>query len=214
MKRAVMLTGPGFQEQQVLYAYYRLKGEAYLVDIATEAGKPVKGSYGMPLPFPFDTTTRPLLAFDKLKVSEYDLVLCPGGYEAPERVRSDRHVKTFVKGMYEAGKVVAGIEQGIWIMIAAGVMQGRMACAAGGIKEDLLRAGARVTEREGVTVDGTLITCGFALWVEAFMKAVLSMVEHHTTDELQALSSPLAPAHRRHPIPSISQRSFFDEAPA
>jgi protease I len=211
MKHAVMLTGPGFQEQQVLYAYYRLKGEAYTVDIATEAGKPVKGYYGMPLPFPFDTTTRPLVPLSKLKVSEYDLVLCPGGYEAPERVRSDPHVKAFVKGMWEAGKVVAGIEQRIWIMIAAGVMEGRMACAAGGIKEDLVRAGARVTQREVVTVDGTLITCGFALWVEPFMKALLEMVEHHTTGSLQVLSSPLSPTHKRHPI---SQRSLFDEAPA
>ena len=160
----------------------------------------------MPLPFPFDQTARPLISFEHLAVSAYDLVLCPGGYEAPDRVRQDRKVKAFVKGMHDAGKTVAGIDHGIWIMISAGIMGGRMACAEGVIKDDLLYAGARVTQREEVVVDGTLITCRSSLWVEAWVRTALLMVEHHTTDELAAL----APHPSNGSVPKLRQRSLED----
>jgi protease I len=201
--RAVIITGPGFQDQDVIYTYSRLRGEGYQVQIATEAGKPVRGIYGMPLPFPFDCTARPLIAFEYLKVSAYDLVLCPGGYEAPDCARQDRKVKAFVKGMHEAGKVVAGIDHGIWIMLSAGIMAGRRAGADGVIKEDLERVRARVSPRE-VVVDGTLVTCSTSLWLEAFMKAVLEQVEHHTTGELIAISPPAQTSS----VPTLRQRSF------
>jgi putative intracellular protease/amidase len=50
MYRGVIITGPGFQDHDVVYTYYRLKEEGYDVDIATKGGLPVKGKYGVPLP--------------------------------------------------------------------------------------------------------------------------------------------------------------------
>jgi len=163
----------------------------------------------MPLPFPFDHTARPLISFEHLSVSAYDLVLCPGGYEAPDRIRQDHFVKVFVKGMHDAGKMVAGIDHGIWIMISAGIMGGRMACAEGGIKDDLLYAGARITQRE-VVVDGTLITCGSSLWVETWVRTALEMVVHHTTGELVALAPHLGTTLHDGSVPKLRQRSFED----
>lgn len=48
--RAVLLTGPGFQEQDVIYSYYRLREAGYEVDIATKNGAQVKGRIGVPAP--------------------------------------------------------------------------------------------------------------------------------------------------------------------
>ena len=50
MRKAVIITGPGFQDHDVVYCYYRLKEEGYDVDVATKNGAAVRGKYGVPLP--------------------------------------------------------------------------------------------------------------------------------------------------------------------
>jgi putative intracellular protease/amidase len=41
MPNAVIITGPGFQDHDVVYAYYRLLEEGWNVDIATKNGADV-----------------------------------------------------------------------------------------------------------------------------------------------------------------------------
>ncbi len=175
----MILTGPGFQDHDVIYTYYRLVGEGYHVDVATDGGRPVTGKYGVLLPL--DKTALPLISFEQLAVPAYDLVICTGGHEAPDRVRQDERVKAFVKGMADAGKVVAGLCHGPWIMISAGVMAGRRACAYVGMKDDMINAGATVIDAE-VVVDDNVVTCSYYACVEAFMKAVLTLERQRQAD--------------------------------
>jgi protease I len=184
MPRAVILTGPGFQDHDVMYTYYRLLGTGYQVEVATQGGQPVKGKYGVPLPL--DKTARPLIGFETLSVNDYDLVICTGGHEAPDRVRQDPAVLAFVRGMVEADRVVAGLCHGPWIMISAGVMTGRRACAYVGMKDDMRNAGAIVIEAP-VMVDGPIITCSYYAYVEAFMLRVLSEVQRRQPHQEEPL---------------------------
>ena len=87
MNSAVIITGPGFQDHDVVYTYYRLLEEGWEVDVATKNGSAVTGKYGVPLPM--DKTARPLISFTDLDVAEYDAVILTGGHEAPDRVRQD-----------------------------------------------------------------------------------------------------------------------------
>ncbi len=111
---AVIITGPGFQDHDVVYTYYRLIEEGWDVDVATKGGQPVIGKYGVPLPL--DKTARPAITFEHLDVDSYDAVILTGGHEAPDRVRQDARVLGFVAAMAERGKVVAGLCHGPWIM--------------------------------------------------------------------------------------------------
>jgi protease I len=174
MPRAVIITGPGFQDHDVIYAYYRLREERYDVAVATTDGRGVLGKYGVPLPM--DKTADPLVSFDDLDIDHYDLVVLTGGHEAPDRVRQDRRVLGFVRAMANAGKVVAGLCHGPWIMISAQVMQGRRACAYPGLKDDMVNAGALVEDAEVIT-DGNIITCSYYGYVGAFMQAVFHAVD-------------------------------------
>jgi protease I len=179
MPRAVIITGPGFQDQDVVYTYYRLKEALFDVDIATKqdpatgGGIRVTGRYGVPVPL--DKTAGEPIAFTQLAVESYDLVVLTGGYEAPDRVRQERIVKDFVRGMDEAGKVVAGLCHGPWIMISAGIMRGRRACAYAGLRDDMVNAGAEVVDA-GVIVDENIVTCSYYGEVGAFMRTVLTLV--------------------------------------
>ncbi|MBB5801879.1 protease I [Saccharothrix ecbatanensis] len=177
-RSAVIITGPGFQDHDVVYTYYRLLEEGWQVDIATKNADEVTGKYGVPLPM--DKTARPLISFDDLAVDAYDAVLLTGGHEAPDRVRQDHRVLDFVAGMADANKVVAGLCHGPWIMISAGVLRGRRACAYIGLRDDVVNAGAEVVDSD-VIVDGNIITCSYYGYMGAFMRAVFE-----TTEKLSA----------------------------
>jgi len=173
MSNAVIITGPGFQDHDVVYTYYRLIEEGWLVDIATKDGNAVSGKYGVPLPM--DKTARLLISFDQLDVDRYDAVILTGGHEAPDRVRQDKRVLDFVRGMDRVGKVVAGLCHGPWIMVSAGVLRDRKACAYVGLRDDVVNAGAHVVDSD-VIVDGNIITCSYYAYVGAFMRAVFTTV--------------------------------------
>jgi protease I len=174
MRSAVIITGPGFQDHDVVYTYYRLKEEGYHVDVATKEGKPVVGKYGVPLPM--DKTARPNVPFTDLAIDKYDAVILTGGHEAPDRVRQDKNVLSFVKAMDEAGKIVAGLCHGPWIMISAKVLKGRDVCAYVGMVDDMVNSGANVIDAE-VIVDKNIITCSYYGYVGKFMRAVFEAVE-------------------------------------
>src|SRR5882757_3765793 len=174
MGSAVIITGPGFQDHDVIYTYYRLLEEGWDVNVATKDGKPIVGKYGVPLPM--DKTARPMITFEDLDVTDYDAVILTGGHEAPDRVRQDTRVLNFLREMNEANKVVAGLCHGPWIMVSAGVLRGRRACAYVGLKDDVVNAGADVVQAEVVT-DANIITCSYYAYVGKFMRAVFEAVE-------------------------------------
>lgn len=183
MRKAVIITGPGFQDHDVVYTYYRLKEEGYHVDVATKEGMPVIGKYNVPLPM--DKTARPNITFTDLAIENYDAVILTGGHEAPDRVRQDQNVLSFVKAMADAGKVVAGLCHGPWIMISAKVLKGKKVCAYVGMVDDMANSGAEVVDAE-VIVDGNIITCSYYGYVGKFMRAVFDTVEAPSTAAVAA----------------------------
>ncbi|MEW1861044.1 MULTISPECIES: DJ-1/PfpI family protein [unclassified Streptomyces] len=173
MPSAVIITGPGFQDHDVVYTYYRLIEEGWTVDVATKNGAHVVGKYGIPLPM--DKTAKPLVSFDQLDADTYDAVILTGGHEAPDRVRQDAHVLEFLRTMDARQKVVAGLCHGPWIMVSAGVLKGRRACAYIGLRDDVINAGADVVDSD-VIVDGHIITCSYYAYVGKFMQLVFETV--------------------------------------
>ncbi|MDT0465015.1 DJ-1/PfpI family protein [Streptomyces gibsoniae] len=173
MPSAVIITGPGFQDHDVVYTYYRLLEEGWHVDVATRNGADVVGKYGVPLPM--DKTAKPLIPFEQLDAEAYDAVILTGGHEAPDRVRQDARVLDFIRAMDAAEKVVAGLCHGPWIMVSAGVLKGRRACAYIGLRDDVINAGADVVDSD-VIVDGHIITCSYYAYVGRFMQQVFETV--------------------------------------
>lgn len=187
--RAVILTGPGFQDHDVVFCYYRLLEEGYQVDIATKQGMPVLGKYGVPLPM--DKTASPLIGFEDLHPERYDVVICTGGHEAPDRVRQDRHTLAFVSDMATSGKIVAGLCHGPWIMVSAGVLRGKRACAYVGMVDDMKNAGA-LLEDARVVVDENIITCSYYAFCGEFMQAVFTAVKRLHTEGIMVWTPSLA----------------------
>lgn len=165
--RVVIITGPGFQDHDVVYAYYRSREEGHDVEVCTKGGELVTGKYGITVPM--DKRSKPNISFDDLDPTKFDIVILTGGHEAPDRVRQDVRVKEFVRAMADDGKVVAGLCHGPWIMISAGVMKGKKACAYVGLHDDMVNSGADVIEAD-VVVDGNIITCSYYAECGKFMR--------------------------------------------
>ncbi|MFH1798604.1 MAG: type 1 glutamine amidotransferase domain-containing protein [Candidatus Omnitrophota bacterium] len=167
MNRAVIITASNFQDEEFTYPYYRLLEEDYHVDVATPDKTIVYGKYGIP--------AKPTVNTNDLRKSDYDLVILPGGFEAPDRLRVRKEVLKFVKEMYDADKIVAAICHGPWICISAGIMKGKKATAYISIADDIRNAGAIYLE-ENVVVDGNLITAPHYRNNGDFMKAIINIM--------------------------------------
>jgi protease I len=186
--RAAILTGPGFQDHDLIYCYYRFLEEGYAVDIATPGGMAVSGKYAVPLSGKMDKTGSPVLSFDDLEVDRYDVVVLTGGYEAPGRVRRDPNALNFVKGMADAGKVVAGLCHGPWIMISAKVLEGKTVCAYIDMKDDMINSGANVVNAR-VVRDENIITASYYAYVGEFMRETFAAVAELRQQLLRSLAA-------------------------
>lgn len=170
--KAVVITAEGFEDEEVIYPVIRLKEEGFKVDIATKDKKFVNGR----LNFPLELIVRyygTLVDATKLNPKNYDLVLIPGGFEAPDRMRQVPEILEFVRQMYKQKKVVAAFCHGPWVLISAGILKGKKATCYVGIKDDLKNAGAKYIDQPAV-IDDNIITARHPRDVGDLMKAIFS----------------------------------------
>lgn len=163
-RRAVILVERGFQDEEFIYPYYRMLEDGWIVNVASPSGDVVNGKFGVP--------ARVDRVIGNLEVQNYDAVILPGGFEAPDRLRMRRDVQYFVREMWLAGKLVAAICHGPWILISAGIAKGRRMTGYESIWPDIVNAGADLVEQP-VVVEGNLITAQHYRDNGAFMKSVV-----------------------------------------
>jgi len=99
-------------------------------------------------------------------------VVIPGGY-APDYLRRKRELVEFVRRMAEAGKVVAAICHGGWMLCSARVVKGKRVTSVSAIRDDLENAGATWVD-EPVVVDGNIVTSRVPDDLPAFLRAIIS----------------------------------------
>lgn len=169
-RKAVVITAEGFEDEEVIYPVIRLKEEGFAVDIATKDAKLVNGR----LNFPLELIVRyygTLVDAKKLKANNYDLVLIPGGFEAPDRIRQIPEILEFVRQMNKQKKIVSAFCHGPWVLISAGIVKGKKIAGYIGIKDDITNAGATYTDQPAV-IDGNIITARHPRDVGDLMKAI------------------------------------------
>lgn len=164
-KRVVILVEDQVNELEAIYPFFRLQEAGAKVQFAGRGKDSYKGEYGL--------TVEPVtLNAADLKVEDFDAVIVPGGY-APEQLRRDERVKAFVRGMFDAGKVVAAVCHGPQVLISAGILRGKRVTGYGVIADDVVNAGATWVEGEPVVRDGNLITSRWPEDMPYFCPAII-----------------------------------------
>ena len=157
-----------YQVLEVWYPYLRLREEAIEVKLI---GTGTKDTYGSKEGYPAKVHT----SINEVKVSDFDGVIIPGGY-APDILRRFPKVNEFVRDCDKAGKVVACICHGGWVLVSAGILKNRKVTCFCAIKDDLIAAGAHYLDQE-VVVDGNLITSRKPEDLTAFTLAIVNKLK-------------------------------------
>lgn len=167
-KRIAVLVDQLYQEVEVWYPYYRLKeagAEVFLV--GAETGKTYLSKVGYPAVAE--------KSYADLRPEDYDGVVAPGGF-APDHIRRHTLALEFVHEIDKAGKLVAAICHGPWVLCSSRMLKGRKLTSFFAIKDDVVNAGAE-WEDAAVVVDRNLVTSRKPDDLPAFCAACIEVLE-------------------------------------
>ena len=152
-KRVAILATDGFEQSELLEPLRALREHGADVDVVSPKGGQVQGfehfDKGESVPVDVELA--------QADPGRYDALVIPGGLFNPDSLRLDEQALAFVRGFFEAGKPVAAICHGPWVLANAGVVEGRTLTSVPNIRRDLENAGARWVDEE-VVVDQGLVT--------------------------------------------------------
>lgn len=94
---------------------------------------------------------------DDLDVATVDAVVVPGGTVNADRLRMEARAQEIVRQSLDAGKPTAVICHGPWLLVSAGLVDGRRLTSFASLADDVRNAGGTWVDEE-VVVDGNLIT--------------------------------------------------------
>ncbi|MGC5614963.1 type 1 glutamine amidotransferase domain-containing protein [Georgenia sp. Z1491] len=106
---------------------------------------------------------------------DYQALVLPGGTLNADALRTSTEVRTFVRAFFDQHKPVAAICHAPWILIDAGVVDGRRMTSVKSVEIDLKNAGADWVDEE-VVVDAGLTTSRTPADLAAFCAKVVEEI--------------------------------------
>jgi protease I len=167
-KRAVITIAQGVEDVEFVYPFYRLQEAGFEVDVAVKGKVTIIAKHGLQISATVDA--------ESIKEEDYDLLVIPGGYESPDRVRQIPNILKLVKDFNTAGKLITSICHGPWVLISAGIVKGRKMTCYIGCKDDLINAGAEYTNAP-VAIDKNIVTSPHFRDNAVWMKETIAQFE-------------------------------------
>ncbi len=169
MARVAFIADDLFEDPELRIPWDRIRAAGHeTVLVGLERGKRITGKQGK------ESFTTDARAAD-VSADEFDALVIPGGY-SPDKIRMDIDMVRLVRNMFTAGKPVAAVCHGPWMLVEADALDGRTVTSWPSLKTDLINAGARWVDRQ-VVEDDNLITSRRPDDLEAFSSAVLRQLE-------------------------------------
>jgi len=166
--KILFIATDGFEDSELLDPLSALKEKGAEVTLASIEKREIRGDNG--------ATIEADCAIEDVDSKDFDALVLPGGTKNPDKLRTEEQVVYTVKKFVDAGKPVASICHGPWLLAEADVIRGRTVTSWPSIRTDLRNAGAEVVDRE-VAVDGNLITSRKPEDIPAFTRAIVEAVE-------------------------------------
>ncbi|HMJ89001.1 MAG TPA: type 1 glutamine amidotransferase domain-containing protein [Candidatus Acidoferrum sp.] len=183
-KRVAILIADGFEQIELTEPRKALIDAGAKTDIVSPAQGNVKGwqhtDWGDE--FPVD------VPLDSANPGNYDALLLPGGVLNPDKLRMNEKAVRFVKHFWDAGKPIAAICHGPWMLAETGIARGRRVTSYQSIKTDLINAGANWVDEEVVT-DSGLVTSRKPDDIPAFNRKMIEEFAEGHHDHLRETTS-------------------------
>ncbi len=180
-QRVMILATNGFEQSELEKPKANLEDAGYeTVVVSLEDGQ-IKGWDKDDWGSPVDVD----LTLDEATEAEFDALVLPGGQINPDLLRVEDKAVQMVKDFNTAGKPIAAICHAPWLLIEAGLLNGRGATSYTSIRTDLANAGANVLDKE-VVVDGNLITSRNPDDIPAFSNAIIEALKRESAKFTEA----------------------------
>jgi protease I len=170
--RILIVASDGFEESELFGPLQILQDRRAAVELASPDMKPIQATvHDDP-----GKTIRPDLTIEQARPDNYDALILPGGVRNPDHLRTNQGAIELIRAFAAAGKPVAAICHGPWLLVEADLVRGKTATSWPSIRTDLRNAGATVVDEEVVT-DGNIITSRKPDDVPAFTEALIRLIE-------------------------------------
>jgi protease I len=168
-KRVLILATDGFEQSELIEPRKALEAAGFETVVASPKTGSIKGwnhsDWGESVPVD--------AALEDVDADDFDALLLPGGQMNPDKLRMEERAVDLVEAFDEAGKPIAAICHGPWLLVEADIIDGRTVTGWPSIRTDLENAGGDVVDEE-VVVDGNLITSRKPDDIPAFSKALIA----------------------------------------
>lgn len=166
--RVAILAADGFEQLELTPPMKALQRRGADVEVISLRPGNIRGVNGF-LPGKKVHVDRTIWTVDP---ADYDALLIPGGFVNPDLLRQSEQVLDFVRAIDLAGKPIAVICHAPWVLISAGLVQGRRLTSWPGIKDDVVNAGG-LWEDSGLVHDGNWISSRGPQDLVTFRQAVI-----------------------------------------
>ena len=145
-KKVLIIAGNwGVEQVELLTPMEGLREAGATVEFAATEASPVECFTEDRYP---GKVIEPDLAIRDAKVDDYDLLVIPGGTCNMDRLRITEDAIALAQGFARAGKTIAAICHGPWLLVNAGLVEGRTLTSCPFIVADLKNAGGTYLDQE------------------------------------------------------------------
>jgi protease I len=177
-QRVMILATDGFEQSELTGPKERLEQAGYETVVASPTEGEIKGWQHTD----WGDTVKVDLPLERANAGDFDALVLPGGQINPDKLRMEEKAVQLVRDFVQAGKPVAAICHGPWLLVEAGVVQGKTVTSWPSIRTDLRNAGANVVDQE-VAQDGNLITSRKPDDIPAFSEALIKALQQARVSE-------------------------------
>ena len=168
-RKVLMIATNGFEQSELWKPKEALEGMGATVHLASPSREPIKPAHGKP------REATPDLVLEDVEEAGYDALVLPGGVSNPDTLRTNAKAVEIIKAFAHSDRPVAAICHAPWLLIEAGVVEGKAVTSWPSLKTDLQNAGGE-WENSEVVRSGNIITSRKPDDIPAFNTAVAEAI--------------------------------------
>ncbi|CCH76465.1 Intracellular protease, PfpI family [Nostocoides japonicum T1-X7] len=167
-----LVSNYGVEQDELLVPVRELREQGAAIDVAAVEDAPVVTLVGDKDP---GETVTPDRTLDGVEAASYDALLVPGGTINADQLRLQDGAVDLARSFADAGKVVAAICHGPWLLVEAGLLDGKTLTSYASVRTDIVNAGGTWEDTEVATCPAngwTLVTSRSPADLKAFVPAI------------------------------------------